>query len=113
MVHYLLLFFVKKLPSELRLDLARKIPTDEWNIANILKLFLSELEVRERTALPNKHKQNLQSHSTHRRGRDFPTTRTFVSGGESGCCYCGEEHHASAQCRKVSSIEARKRKIRE
>ena len=105
--------FVKKLPSQLRLDLAHKIPTDEWNIANILKLFLRELEARERTAWPNKHKQNLQSHSTHRRGRDFPTTRTSVSGGESGCCYCGEEHHASAQCRKVSSIEARKCIIRE
>lgn len=43
---------VKRLPPELRLNLARKVPTDDWRLDNIMRVFLEELEAKERTSLP-------------------------------------------------------------
>ena len=40
--------FVKKLPTELRLTIARKVPQSEWNMTRILEVFLEELKARER-----------------------------------------------------------------
>ena len=36
-----------------------------------------------------------------------------MSSGNAGCCYCGEEGHTPVHCKKVASIEDRKRYIRE
>ena len=38
--------FVKKLPSELRLIITRRVPTDEWQLTKIIEVFLEELEAR-------------------------------------------------------------------
>ena len=59
--------------------------------------------------MANKSKQ----HTTPRRPRDYPTANTFTSGGESGCVYCKQDGHGPTQCKKVVSIDDRKRVIRE
>ena len=104
--------FVKKLPSELRLSFTRKLSSADWNISNIMKLLSEELDARERASL-NKPKQHFNSYKHHKPSRDLPTTRTFMGGGETGCCYCKQEDHVPSQCRNISDIEARKRLIKE
>uniref|UniRef100_A0A1X7SED8 Uncharacterized protein n=1 Tax=Amphimedon queenslandica TaxID=400682 RepID=A0A1X7SED8_AMPQE len=81
--------FIKKLPSELRLAIARKVPADDWNMTRILEVLLAEVEARERASLP----KTKQSGFTPKRGRDFPTTATFTGGSQSGCCFCQQEDH--------------------
>lgn len=103
---------VKRLPPELRLNLARKVPTDDWRLDNIMRVFLEELEAKERASLP-KQPRNTHSQLPHRPSRDFPTTRTCLGGRESGCCYCKQDDHAPAEYKRVNTHEARKAIIRE
>uniref|UniRef100_A0A1X7VWV8 Peptidase aspartic putative domain-containing protein n=1 Tax=Amphimedon queenslandica TaxID=400682 RepID=A0A1X7VWV8_AMPQE len=102
---------VKRLQPELRLNLGRKVTTDDWKLYNIMRVFLEELEAKERASLPkqpwNSHSQLPQKHS-----RDFPT-RTFFGGRESGCCSCKQYDHAPADCISVITHKARKAIIRE
>ena len=86
--------FVKKLPAELRLTLARKVPQSEWNMTRILEVCLEELEARERASLP-------KDKPIHRRFRDHPSAKTFVTNGQAGCCYCGDEDHSPIHCKRV------------
>ena len=39
--------FIHKLPQELRLNLARKVPATEWGLNKIMSTLLEELEARE------------------------------------------------------------------
>ena len=102
--------FVQKLPQELKLILARKVPAAEWKMKKLLEVFLEELEARERTASTSPKTKEPQN---AKRSKEYPTTRTFMSSGNAGCCYCGEEGHTPVHCKKVASIEDRKRYIRE
>ena len=79
----------------------------------ILEVFLEELEARERVN-SIKSKRSQSSQQTHpRRNRDYPTTRTFVGGVESGCCFCKQDNHSPVNCKRVTSVDERKRIIRE
>ena len=99
--------FLKKLPSELRLILTRRVPTDEWQLTKIIETFLEELEARERANV-HKHKSEFYP----KRSRESPTIKTFSSTGNVGCCYCGLEGHAPTNCKTIVSIDERKRVIR-
>uniref|UniRef100_A0A1X7VTE9 Uncharacterized protein n=1 Tax=Amphimedon queenslandica TaxID=400682 RepID=A0A1X7VTE9_AMPQE len=51
--------FMSKLPSELQLTIARKVPQAEWKMIKILEVLQDELEARERASLlKNKPKDN-------------------------------------------------------
>ena len=96
----------------MRLTIARKVSNDDWNMTKILEVLLEELEARERASLP-KSRDNKQTHSAYRRGKDSPTTATFAGGSKSGCCFCQQEDHTPTQCTKVPGMDERKRLIRE
>ena len=98
--------FIKRIPSDLRLNITRKVPAADWNLEQILKVCLEEIEAREGATLANKGRQ----HTTPRQPR---ATNTFTSGGESGCVYCKQDGHGPTQCKKVVSIDDRKHVIRE
>ena len=74
--------FTKKLPPEMRLAVSRKVPQKDWTVEKILSVLLEELEASEGAALL----------PVQKRSKDYPTTRTFVGGGQSGCCYCRGEY---------------------
>ena len=78
---------MKKLPSELKLSLTRKVSATDWNIDKILEVLREELEARER-ALGTDTKNRNKSSSNAKRGKDYPTTGAYTSSGEVGCCYC-------------------------
>ena len=99
--------FIAKLPSELRLNIARKVPQSEWKMAKILEVFQEELEARERAAiLKNK------SREIPKRNKEQPTARTFLGSGNIGCCYCSKEDHAPVNCKTIVSV-AQNRFLRE
>ena len=58
---------VKKLPAELRLNLARRVPSTEWNLTKIMEMLKEELETRERAVF-----------TPITRGRTIPTHRGRV-----------------------------------
>lgn len=101
---------VKKLPAELRLNLARKIPSAEWSVVKIMKLFKEELEARER-AIP----VDSRSRSKPIPGQKGTQSGTYTSTSSNpiSCCYCGQEGHSSTNCKKFVSVDDRKRIIRE
>ena len=72
----------------------------------ILSVLLEELEARERAALPN-------GKPVQKRSKDYPTTRTFVGGGQSGVVIAGGEDHGPVNCVRVPLVDDRKRIIRE
>ena len=39
--------FIKRIPSDLRLHITRKVPAANWNLQQILKVCLEEIEVRQ------------------------------------------------------------------
>ena len=100
--------FIKRIPSDLRLNITRKLPADDWNIEQILKVCLEEIEARERATLTSKGRQP----TTPRQPRDYPTANTFTSGGENGCVYSKQDGHGPTQCNKVVSIDDWKGVIR-
>ena len=71
------------------------------------------MEARERVN-SIKSKSSQSSQQTHpRRNRDYPTTRTFVGGVGSGCCFCKQDNHSPVNCKRVTSVDERKRIIKE
>ena len=100
--------FMAKLPSELRLTIARRVPQAEWKMMKIFEVFQEELEARERASLlKNKAKE------TPRRTREQPTARTFLGSSNIGCCYCGKDDHAPVYCKTIVSVDVRNRMLRE
>ena len=96
--------FMAKLPSELRLTIARRVPQAEWKMMKILEVFQEELDARERASLlKNKAKE------TPRHTREQPTVRTFMGSSNIGCCYCGKDDHAPVYCKTIVSVDVRNR----
>ena len=65
-----------------------------------------EFEARERAALP-------KGKPVIRRSKEYPTTRTFMGSGQSGCCFCKGEDHGPVNCKRFATVEERKHIIRE
>ena len=96
--------FVKKLPTDMRLAVSRKVPQKDWTMDKNLAVFLEELEAHERAALP-KGKPVVRS------SKEYPTTRAFMGSGQSGCCFCKREDHGPVNCKRFATVEERKRII--
>ena len=100
--------FVSKLPPEFKLIVTRRVPKTEWNMKKILEVMQEELGARERV-----QSHDVRHNYTPKHNKENPTVGTFVSGSESGCCFCGDKGHGPNQCQSVTSVEDRKRIIRE
>ena len=96
---------MKKFPPELQLTISRRVPTSEWNINNILTVFLEELEARERTEGMGKEE--------NKRMKDMATGATLYTGiRPDQCVYCGLRGHVSTSCKKVSNVDDCKQKLK-
>ena len=65
-----------------------------------------EFEACERAALP-------KGKPVIRRSKEYPTTRTFMGSGQSGCCFCKGEDNGPVNCKRFATVEERKHIIRE
>ena len=100
-----------KLPSEIRLIMTRKSPSEDIDLETLLKVWEEELIARERSRDPdrnNRHPQDRQD-----KPRSSPTATTLLSGTTestkalNGCCYC-QQQHSSVDCHTVTSLDDRR-----
>ncbi|XP_078374406.1 uncharacterized protein LOC144657946 [Oculina patagonica] len=109
---------MSKLPSEIRIEIARKSSDDVWKIEELLEIIKKELEAREASeeikASDFTRKPTLPNHTPYKIP-GTPTSSTFLSnqGSQGGgkftirCAYC-EEFHYSASCPNVVDPVKRK-----
>ena len=99
---------MRKLPSELCLNISRRVSEDTWNLDNLMNVLGDELKARERAAPEAKRSSSDNSHS-HGRPRKTGGAATTAA---LFCGYCSQPHLSEA-CRKVSNPEARRRILQE
>ena len=97
----------EKLPSELRMIIARKFNSDIWSLQDMLKYFKEELQAKERCFAVTINKNN----SFSRSHQDHTTTSSFYAGQKSYCVYC-QATHPSSRCSKVTNVPARRKILR-
>ena len=91
-----------KLPSELRLHIARETDKDVWEIDELLAVIKKEVEVREATEYIKLHQVAKNPNAFQSPIHSIPTASIFVAGGSSVRCV-----YNSASCVKVRTPQER------
>ena len=109
--HYgrvLLHVLMSKLPESVSLRVARENREESWEINQVMRTILTEVEARETSEGSRILTQKSVAHPrTHISGSN-PTASSLVTNGYSvRCVYCGEAHY-SASCKKIASVKNRK-----
>lgn len=94
-----------RLPSEMQLNVSRKVSEADWNLDKLMRVNEEEIVARERVSVAR----------PVRRGDDKPppTATALVSDTISTnvtCCYCGQPHF-STSCSVITDVEARKQSL--
>jgi len=104
---------MSKIPSDIRLRIARETKSEVWKIDELLEVIKVEVEAREASegTKVNPHSKPLQllghKNSSGQLPATHPTTGSFYSNKSIQCVYCQGNHH-SASCDKVEAIEERR-----
>ena len=102
---------MSKTPQEIRLIISRKVGDKDRNLDNMMKILLDELQARERAAAG----EFAGTRNRERSGRAPSTTSALLtrnSGSGPTCYYC-QQTHLSHECKNVTSVEEKKRILRE
>ena len=102
---FLIPVIMGKLPSDVRLQIAKATTREEWDVEELLQVIKQEVEAREISEDMKIHKtKNIDSNK-----RNFtPTASALVvrdghfSGNKKCCVYCKGDHY-SASCERVNS----------
>ena len=98
-----------KLPSQMRIEIARKTSEEVWNIDDILKILKKDVEAREvgESVKASSNKNSQQQNGT----RTTPTASTFVTKQNESktitCVYCGQNHYSSS-CKTIEDVKNEK-----
>lgn len=112
---------MSKLPSDIRIEVARKTSNEVWDIDELLKIIKTEIEARELsdkvvTTTESRRPSNTQGTPSNNKPykSTFPnrqaTASTFVSNVSfktPHCVYCNNQHF-SASCGKVTDVKERR-----
>ena len=112
---------MSKLPTEIRIQIARNSNTDVWNIEDLMKIIKTELEAREAgeavKANDNLTRKSAPSNNAPHKVSGTPISSTFLSNHDQRsqsnenftirCVYCEEPHH-SASCKRVANPQKRR-----
>ena len=106
---------MSKLPQDLQLIITREVK-DEWDLDNILDVFRSELEARERANGNNVSPTDKSStkppyNRGHKRLPLSTDSVLFATRSKPTFTYCRKDH-ASTVCKNVTSIAARKEMLK-
>lgn len=109
---------MSKLPSDIRLQIARKATKEAWKIDDLLSTIKFEIEAREiseGTKSSGSNQQGSKHQGNNTKTNNTPTASAmFVKSGklpdnsQMQCVYCSGYHY-SASCEKIVSSEARKK----
>ena len=112
---------MSKLPTEIRVQIARLTSSEVWSIREMLELIRKEVEAREASehVKLNNEKKTAQSYpsNTNRNLSSKPSTasalflRSSNRPTEIRCVYCKNSHYSSA-CDKVTDVNERKNILR-
>ena len=114
---------MSKLPSDIRLQIARNTTEEVWKIEELIETIRIEMEAREASEGNRVHTSPAQSNRPssninprqQTKSRNVPTSSTLHSGQIENfrirCVYCSE-HHYSASCQRVTDIGSRKEILR-
>ena len=101
---------MEKLPSDIRLHIARKATGEVWKIDELLEAIEKEVAARESSEL--KSHVNKPSSAKFRQKQDHSTANSlFTSDYKPRCVYCHAEHY-SASCTDVPQAKDRKEILR-
>lgn len=112
---------MSKLPSEIRIEIARKTTSEVWQIHDLLEIIRKEIEAREISENVRVNEFGVKDGNDNRKQNDSwkqnrqrfsSASSLFVKEGNTGetkmkCVYCGEFHFSSS-CGRVKNISARK-----
>jgi hypothetical protein len=94
-----------KLPSEIKLQVARKATGEIWEINELLMTIQAEVEAREASDASKVHNASSSSSKTQRPAGT--TNALFSNDGKIRCVYCQGEHY-SASCQTIVNAKDRK-----
>ena len=95
---------MSKLPSEIRLRVARESTEELWKIEDLMDVIKKEVEARE----ASEGTKIKSPQAGTRPGHNLPTANALVTHGHNiQCVYCNGQHY-SASCDKVCDIKLRK-----
>ena len=97
---------MSKLPSDVRLQIARRTEKDVWVIKDLLEIIRKEVEARKLSQQVKANNEIKKPPSSR-----VPTTSSLTAQGSGGspitCAYCGKQHY-SASCETVMLPNERK-----
>ena len=95
---------MSKLPTEIRLRVARESTEELWKIEDLMNVIKKEVEACEASEGTNFKSPQSGTRSSH----NLPTANALVTHGHNiQCVYCNGQHY-SASCDKVCDVKARK-----
>ena len=109
---FLIPIIIAKLPSEVRLQIARVTNKDVWEVEELLQVIKAEVEAHDISDTIKVHKVR-HSDIPCRNVQHTASTlmmREHNHGGRE-CIYCKGEHH-SASCETITSVPARKEALK-
>ena len=111
---------MSKLPSDIRLHIARKATKEAWKIDDLLTTIILEIEAREISESTKSSGNNQQGCKGNNAKNSNPSTAAALVANDGKlpdnskiqCVYCSG-HHYSASCEKIDPFEARKKVLSE
>ena len=104
-----------KLPSDVKLEISRKMPDGKWEIDKLLEVLQKEVTARERCVSTSTGAMSATGGFDGSAaalltagGRDNDHQRQNRSNKKNQCLFCDKKGHPSKTCRKVPSAEERK-----
>ena len=99
---------MSKLPSEIRLRIARQTSQDVWKLDDLLEVIKVEVEAREISEGIRVSSQKTQIPSqVHTNISNSTASSLFTSSGRIQCIYSGKDHF-SASCDKICTVKEQK-----
>ena len=111
--HYSPMFIpiiVNKLPNEIRLEISRRLGTNNWRINHFMDTLKIEITARENCDYVNSLTRGDKEYTNDygRRDRRITTQALLANDRELKCCFCGENHY-NDKCTVVTDIDSRKK----
>ena len=101
---------MQRMPSEITIQVARKVTEDIWPIKEILEIIRCEIEARElgESVLASKQVIRQPWPTQMYRKQSIPTTKSFFTNEQQGKCYLRSKDHLTISCKEITDLEQRK-----
>ena len=101
---------LEKLPNIVRLQISRKLGSDNWNITEFMNSINDEISARENFEFL----RNTESFGREEQANERNTTSSLtVMQSYRLCVFCGDKNHFSDKCDVITDISTRKEKLRD